>query len=178
MASLLRSSARRLSSHVRPGGPTVRMTTKSRRLLFSCLGALLLGVSLLWLATSGTDRYQAQSQVVVKPYTNTVFTRSFESKVVHKIPGVIRLRVTPSFSARPTLTSLAVTNGAVIALIVAGATSLDAQRLANEAAATFCASAQQLYGGTAELIEMADRARPYSFFHDSLQPGIARLFKR
>ena len=157
---------------------TVPMTTDSRRLLFACLGALLLGAAILWLATSGSGRYRAQSRVIVTPYTNAVFARSFESSVVQAIPGVIRLRVSPWYSARPTPTTASITNGAAIDIIVVGPTSLEAQRRANEAAVTLCANARQLYGGTAEAVDMADRARPYSFFHDSLQPGVARLFKR
>src|SRR5437660_6917760 len=152
------------------------MTTNSRRLLFACLGALLLGVAVLWFAPSGGRRYRAQSRIVVRPYTNGVFARSFESSAVRKIPGVIRLRVTPTYSALLTSTTPAITNGAGIEIIVVGATSLEAQRLANEAAVTLCATVQQLYGGTAEVVDMADRAQPYSFFHETLQPRVARLF--
>lgn len=154
------------------------MTTNSRRLLFACFGALMLGAAILWLATSGSGRYRAQARVIVTPYTTAFFTRSFESSVVQAIPGVMELRVFPSYSARPTPTTPTITNGAAIDIIVVGLTSLEAQRIANEAAVTLCAIARKLYGGTADVVEMADRARPYSFSHDRLQPRVARLFKR
>jgi hypothetical protein len=154
------------------------MTTNSRRFLFVCLGALLLGVSIWWLASSASGRYRAESRIVVQPYTNAIFTRSFESQAIQTIPGIIQLKVTPMVGALPKLWTPTNTNGAGIQIVVVGASALEAQRLANEGAAALCAATRKLYGGTAEIVERADRARPYSFFHDRLQPGVARLFKR
>jgi hypothetical protein len=54
-----------------------------------------------------------------------------------------------------TSTTSGVTNGAGINIDVRAATSLEAQRLANEAAVTLCATARQLYGGTALVVDMA-----------------------
>lgn len=155
----------------------MNMSTNSKRLLFACLGALLLGIAILWVAPPGT-RYRAISHVVVSPFTNAVFTRSFESNVVQRIPGGIRLRVFPSYSALATPTTPAITNGVGIEIMVDGASWLEAQRLANDAAVTVCATARQLYGGSADVIDTANQARPYSVFYDNLQRGVARLFKR
>ena len=152
------------------------MSTKPRLLLIACFGALILGVAVLWLAPTGSGRYVATSRVVVMPYTNAVLGPSFELGVVKKSRGVIRFRFFTSFSTRPTPTTPGITNGAGIEIVVSGATSVEARQLANEAAVTLCASARQLFGGNALVVDLANRARPYSPFHDSVMPGVERLF--
>lgn len=113
---------------------------------------------------------------MVMPYTNAVFAPSFEAGVVRRSQGVLRLQVFPSLSPKPTPTSPTFTNGARIDMIVSGATSLEAQQLANDAAVALCASARQLYGGEALIVDLATRARPYSTFHDTFMPRLAKLF--
>ena len=138
---------------------------------------LLLGIALFWLAPTRGGRYQAQSRVIAMLCTNAVFGRSFESRVVQRVPGVIGLRVYTSFSTRPTPTTPGLTNGAGMDIVVLGETSAEAQRLANEAAVTLCATVRQLYGGTASVVDLANGARPYSYFHETLELKVARLFK-
>jgi hypothetical protein len=70
------------------------------------------------------------------------------------------------------------TNAAGIDIVVSGATPLEAQQLANDAAVALCAKARELYGGNAVVVDMANRARPYSTFHDSFMPRLATLFTR
>ncbi len=67
----------------------------SKRLPLIALSALLLIIVALQIATPGDRRYRADSMVVVKPYTNAFFARSFESHIIQTIPGVLALRVTP-----------------------------------------------------------------------------------
>ena len=151
------------------------MTTK--RVLLSALGALLLiGVVLLF-APSGSRRYRADSMVIAKPYTNAFFARSFESHIIRTIPGVLSLRVTPSFSAVPGSGVPVLTNAVGIRVIAVGATPEDAQRAANEAATQLCRTALTNYGVTAEFVDRADSARRYSYFHDTFLPAVGRLFK-
>jgi hypothetical protein len=131
---------------------------------------------ILWLLPSGDRRYIARASVVVMPYTNALIAPSFEAGVVQRSRGVMRVFVSPGLSPKPTPTSPTFTNGARIDIIVSGATSLEAQQLANDAAVALCASARQLYGGNAMVVDMANRARPYSTFHDNFMPKLAKLF--
>jgi len=116
--------------------------------------------------------------VVAKPYTNAFFARSFESHIVQTIPGVLALRVTPICSAIPGSGVPVLTNGVGIRIIAVGPTPEEARRAANEAAVQLCRTALTNYGVTGELVDRADSARKYSYFHDTFQPAIARLFKR
>lgn len=150
------------------------MSRNSKLLVIAFSAAFLIGSAIIWLTPSGSSSYVATSRVMVMPYTNAVFARSFELSVVQRSPGVMRLR---SFRAGPAATIPGM-SGAGIDIIVRGATSVEAQRLANEAAVTLCATARQLYGGTALVVGMANRARPYSAFHDSILPGVGGLFAR
>jgi hypothetical protein len=154
------------------------MSINSRFMLVGFLAALGVFVAVLWLVPSRSTRYVASSRVMVMPYTNAVFAPSFEAGVVQQSKGVMRLRVFPSISAKPTPTSPTFTNGAGIDIIVTGATSLEAQQLANDAAVALCSSARRLYGGNALVVDMANRARPYSTFHDAFMPKLAKLFVR
>ena len=148
-----------------------------KRLLLIAIGALLLvGVALLF-APSGTRRYRADSMVLAKPYTNVFFGRQFESHVVQTIPGVLALRVTPAFSAIPGSGVPVLTNGVGIRIIAVGSTPEEAQRVANEAAAQLCRTGFTNYGVTGELVDRANSARSYSYFHDTFQPAIGRLFR-
>ena len=151
------------------------MTTK--RLLLIALGALLLVGVALQFAPASARRYRADSMVIAKPYTNTFFARSFESQIIRTIPGVLALRVTPTFSAVPGSGVPVLTNGVGIRIICVGPTPEDAQRAANEAAAQLCRTTLTNYGITGELVDRARTARKYSYFHDTFQPAIGRLFK-
>jgi hypothetical protein len=148
-----------------------------RRLLFAVLGVLLLGIVLFRVATSTGPRYRAESFIIVKPYTNAVFARSFEAQVLSTIPGVLRLEVVPARSAiLPSMTPGA-TNGAGIRILAVGATAEGAHYAATNAATRLCVIIHDLYGSTGELVDTTDRSRRYSFFHDSLQPNVIRMFK-
>ena len=150
------------------------MTTK--RVLVIGLGALLLVGVALQLAPPGRPRYRADSTVLATPYTNALFARSFESHIVRTIPGVMAVRVMPAFSG-PSGSGVPVPNGVMIRLIGIGPTPEDAERAANDAAAQLCRTALTNYGVTAAGVGRADNARRYSYFHDTFQPAIGRLFK-
>jgi len=144
-----------------------------------CAGSLaVLGiVALGWLAFSGKPRYRAESFIIVQPYTNVFFGRAFEAQVVRTIPGVLRLTVTPTFSAVPGAGVPAVTNGVGIRILTTNSTPEEALRSANNAAIQLRELLRINYAATAELADLARTARRYSYFHDSFQPGIARVFK-
>jgi hypothetical protein len=116
--------------------------------------------------------------IIVQPYTKAVFTRSFETHIIRTVPGVLRLWVTPVYSAIPKPGVTVTTNGAVIHIIAIGSTENDAQRAANDAAQRLCRVVLADYATTAEMVQTATTARRYSFFHDRLQDGIIRWFKR
>src|SRR5437016_6337862 len=151
--------------------------TLKRRLLIAGAGVVLVSAGLFYLASSGGPRYRAESVVIIKPYTNAVFARSFEAQVIHTIPGILRLEVVPTRGAAPPLMTPGITNGAGIRIVSVGSTAQDAHRAATNAAAQLCVTVHDLYGSTAEVLDNTDRSRRYSFFHDSLQPNIIRMFK-
>lgn len=152
------------------------MTTK-RFLLIAVITLFLVGVALL-LAPSGALRYRADSMVIAKPYTNAFFPRSFESHVIQTIPGVLSLRVTPTFSAVPGAGAPVLTNGVGIHIVAVGPTPEEAQHAANEAAMRICRTVLTHYGVTGQIVQQSNSARSYSYFHDSFQPAIGRLFRR
>ena len=151
------------------------MTTK--RFLLVALIALLLAGVVLQIAPPSNGRYRADSMVVAMPYTNALFTRSFESHVVRTIPGVLRLEVMPSSSWATGSAALPAPNAVAIRIIAVGATAQDAQHAANEAAAQFKCTVLTNYGVKGEVVDGATSARSYSYFHDSFQPAVGRLFK-
>jgi hypothetical protein len=154
------------------------MNTASKRFILASVGALLVVVAVFWLARSGGGRYRAESRVIAMPYTNAIFARTFETHVIQTIPGVLRLRVIPTFNGIPGSGVPVLTNGAGIQIIAVGPTAQDAQRAANEAAAIICRTVLTNYGVEGQIVVQANSARRYSYFHDSFQPAIARLFKR
>ncbi len=159
-------------------GTTELMPTPPKRILLLSAATLLFAAALVCLTSLGGGGYLSGVRVVVTPYTNAVFGRSFESHVIRTIPGVVRLESFPLSGVPPKPGTPNLTNGAGVRIIVAGATPQDARRLANAAGPAFCATARQFYGSTAEVIDFADRATPYSFVRDRLLPGVERLFRR
>lgn len=154
------------------------MTSNSKRLVFACSGALLVGLFvLLFIVPAGGPRYRSESLVLVRPYTNVVFSRSFESHATQSIPGVFRLWVTPTFSTVPMRGIPGVTNGTAIHIFAGGPTAEGAQRAADDAARRLCRLISEDYALRGEVGARANMAWRYSFFHDRLQPGIIRLFK-
>jgi hypothetical protein len=153
------------------------MSAKLRFALFGSLAALGVLVA-AFLLPSRSARYIASARVMVMPYTNAIFAPSFEAGVVQCSQGVLRLQIFPSLSPKPMPTSPTFTNGACIDIVVSGASSLEAQQLANNAAVALCANVRQLYGGNALVVDMANRARPYSTFHDAFMPRVAKVFAR
>ncbi len=149
----------------------------SKRLLFAGLAVLVVILGLLLFASGGRHGYRSDAMVTAKPFTNVFFARSFEAEVVRTIPGVLGLKITLAFSAVPSWSIPVVTNGVGIRIIAVGATPQDAKRVANDAAMQLCRSVLTNYAVKAELVDRATAARRYSYFHDSFQPGIARLFR-
>jgi hypothetical protein len=104
--------------------------------------------------------------------------------IIRTIPGVIRLRVSPGLNARPGSGVPIVTNSALIHITAVGVTGADAQRAADQAAISLCSTTRQIFAAKSEIVQKADSARRYSFFHDrtryqsALQRLIARQFQR
>lgn len=149
-----------------------------RGLFTACIGILLLVATIFVIRPSGQNRYLAETRIMIRPYTNALLSREFESAIIQSIPGVIRLRVTPGLNARPGSGVPIVTNSALIQIVVGGATGPDAERLADQAAISLCSTTRQSFAAKAEIVEKANGARPYSFFHDRIKLGINRLFEK
>ena len=155
------------------------MTTVAKRSVLVSVAVLLVIVVVFSFApVGGPSCYRAESRVIAKPYTNALFARAFETHVVQTIPGVLRLRVASTFSGIPSSGAPVLTNGVAIQVIAVGPTAQDAERAANEAAATLCRTVLTNYGVAGQIVDRANIARSYSYFHDSFQPAVARLFKR
>jgi hypothetical protein len=153
------------------------MTGNSKLLLLAGCGAFCVVLALLCFAPSGGPRFQAESAIIVRPYTNAVFTRAFEAHIIRTIPGVLRLRVVPGLSAVPRPGVTVLTNSAVIRIISIGSTTNDAQRAGNDAAQRLCRTVSADYAAATEIIDAATTARRYTFL-DRLQDGIIHWFKR
>jgi hypothetical protein len=151
------------------------MTTK-RFLLVALVALIMVGVA-LHIAPPSSRRYRADSLVVAKPFTNALSGRSFEAHVIRTIPGVLRLQVSPTFSGVPTPGLPAITNGMGIRIVAFGPTPEGAQQAANEAATQLSRTVLTNYGVSGETVDMATSARRYSYFHDSFQPAVGRIFK-
>ena len=109
----------------------------------------------------------------------TVLARAFEEQVIRTIPGVLRLEAQSTFSVtRPPGMPSTTNREMMIRVIAVGQTPEGAQLAANDAASMICRTTLTNYGVTGMVIDRADRARSYSYFHDSFQPAIARLFSR
>jgi len=132
---------------------------------------------LLWLAPTHGRGFRAESLLITKPYTNALFARSFEEHVIQTIPGVTGLRVSPTFSKPPAPGFPAPTNGVAINIFVAGPTAGEAERMANEAAASLSVMVASNYDTSELVIEQPYKAHRYSFLNDTLIPAIARMFK-
>ena len=156
------------------------MTTKRRRLLFAISGLGLLLLTLFILATANEPRYRAESIVMLNQYTNVVFSRSFETRVKQTNPTVLHLRVMPTLSGIPTPTVPTKTNGVAIVIIASGSSAESAQSAAVEASRQLAQMVEQEYGitATADIFSKNLEVRPYSLFHDRIQPSVMRLFKR
>lgn len=155
----------------------MHITNPSKRVILAGSLVLLAVFALLWTGPSDGRRYIAESAVIPNPCTNVFFARTFERQVVGSIPGVVAVRAVPKLSAIPWSGVPVRTNGMVLRIIATGRTAQDAQRTANEAAMRLCQSVLKEYAVTGEICEQASSARPYSYFHDSFQPAIGRLFK-
>jgi hypothetical protein len=141
-----------------------------------CLMTLLMIGVALYIATPSTHRYRTDSLVLATPFTNALLARSFEAQVIRTIPGVLRLQVSPSFSL-PAPGLPAATNGMALRIVAFGRTPEEAKRAANEAATQLSRTVLTNYGVTGEIADMATGARRYSYFHDSFEPAVGRIFK-
>src|SRR4051812_5285595 len=126
------------------------MNTK-RCLLFLCVGIVLVGVALFCVARSRSPGYRAESFIIVTPYTNAVFMRLFEAETIRANPGLLRLEVVPVRAV-----TLGATNGAGIRIIAVGSTAAEAHHAATNGAVLLCATVRELYGSTAELVDISD----------------------
>ena len=148
-----------------------------KRIVLIGVGVLILLAITFHILSSGGGRYRADSFVVARPLTNTLMARSFELDVVRTIPGVLRLRVAPTISWPSGSVRPASPNVVGIRILAVGSSSEDAQRVANDAAAQLCRTVLTNYGVTGEIADVASSSRRYSYFHDSFQPAVERMFK-
>ena len=148
----------------------------TKQLLLIAFGALLLVGLILQITPSGNRRYRADSMIIATPYTNAFFARSFEADIIRKVPGILALHVTPTFSAITSPGVLAITNGVAIRINAFGLTPADAQRAANDGADQIGQITLTNYGITSRPVAPATSARKFSYFHDTLQPAVIRLF--
>ena len=65
----------------------------AKRILLLAFGALLLLGFAQYFAPSIGSRYRADALVFAKPYTNVLFSLSFEAGLARMIPGILRLQV-------------------------------------------------------------------------------------
>ena len=151
------------------------MNTKYSFLITAAALLLLAGIA-LHVAPARRFGYKAQAMVLAKPYTNAFFGRPFEARVVSTMPSILELWVTPSFSAPPGPGTPGVTNGVAIRVYAVGSTPADAQQAAHDAASYLCEMARTNYGLSGLVTDFGGSARAYSYFHDTLQPAVGRLF--
>jgi hypothetical protein len=153
----------------------------AKRILLLGLTLLLLIAILLRFAPRSHRRYRADSLVIARPVTNALLARSFETRISRPVPGVLRLEVRPTFSSPlglpPSSIQAAKPNAVGIRIIAVGPVPENAQRAANDAAALLCRTILTNYGVTGEIVDPAAASRRYSYFHDTLQPALGRLFK-
>ena len=144
------------------------MRTKRTFVLLGLIGVVAWGVVFLWPGSAATA-YTGGSAVHIRPYTNAVFTGSFQATMVQKNPGLVRLLVFPIFDANHNKC------GAVIGIITRDTNSVAAGWLAQQAATNISASVQQLYRVNARVNNQANQPRPYSFYRDTFTPEAVRL---
>jgi len=149
------------------------MTTTSKRLTLAAAGTILVIIVVARFTSSGRGSFRAESLVMARSTTNAFFARPFKASVMRASPSIVRLRV---MSRRPPAGMTFSTNGVVFRITTAGSTAEDAQRAANEAAIQMHRTVLTNYGIDVLMLEQAKSARSYSFFKDSLRPGIQRLF--
>ncbi len=156
----------------------MKLRCSRRRLGFAAAALLLLGAGvLLWSSFLGAPRYLASSRVILSPYTNALRTRSFEEDARKAIPTVFRLTAVLTLSAIPGAGLPVTTNGVMVEILVLGASTNEAIRIAGEAAPQLLRFASERYGCKGEIVMGPRNYRPYSFFHDDLQLKVERLLK-
>jgi hypothetical protein len=153
------------------------------RLALVCAGALCLVFAMAFLVWPRPPAYWAFSATIMKPYTNAVFARAFESQIIKSIPAVRRLEVTPVFasvaaasawSTNKTIAGTAPPVSAQIRIMALGSSPEEARSAANDAATQLCAIVERQYGGSAFVIQHADRTGHWLFPYE-LKLRIARL---
>ena len=75
------------------------------------------------------------------------------------------------------LSSPASPNAIGIRVIAVGKIPEDAQRATNDAAAHLCRTVLTSYGACGTIVDAATSSHRYSYFHDSFQPAVGRIFK-
>jgi hypothetical protein len=133
-----------------------------------CAGALCLGVTLAFLVWPRPPAYWAFSAILVHPYTNAVFARSFETQMIQSIPRLRRLTV----SAESHGTNAPY--GAGIRLMALGPSPQEAQKAAEDAATQLCAIVQRWYGAKAVVTQHPGRTGRWVFLFE-LKLRLARL---
>ncbi len=155
------------------------------RLVLVCAGALGLGFALVFLVWPRPPVYWAFSAIMLKPYTNAVFARPFETQMIKSIPALRKVTVSPGFatvaaaagwSTNKVITGPAAPVSAQIRIMVLGSSPQEAQNAANDAATQLCAIVQRQYGGSALIVERPTRTGRWLFLYE-LKLRLARLLR-
>lgn len=140
-----------------------------------CFAAAVLILVFFYVSRSGGPRYRADAFIVMRPFKNTVLEPSFERHVRQSFPGVFRLYFQKSVHVRTAAAGSVTNDSMVIQIAVLGNSVEAAQNTANDAAPRICALLRQLYAGTtAEVLNEAHDARPYSSWRDRLKLRLGR----
>ena len=163
--------------------PSHMSRSSKLRVALVCAGALCLGFALVFLVWRQPPVYWAYSAIMMKPYTNAVFARPFETQMIKSIPGLRKLTVSPGFASAAAATAWSTNKmatgatspaSAQLRIMALGRSPQQAQSAANDAATQLCAIVQRHYGGSAFVTQRADRTGRWLFLYE-LKLQVARL---
>jgi hypothetical protein len=145
------------------------------RLALIWAGALGCGLILAVLAWPRPTAYWAFSSVVFQPYTNALLARSFETQMIHSIPGLRELTVNPGFATVGAATSWPTNQAATgpgapvvahIRLMALGASPAQAKEAADDAANQLCFLVRRQYGCEGSVVMPAARTGRWLFLFE------------
>ena len=142
---------------------------KRSKLRTGLIGAAVLSLvaTLAFLAWPRPPVYWAFSAILVHPYTNAVFARSFQTQMTQSVPGLRTLTVSPESHG---------TNapyGAGLRLMALGPSPQEAQKAAEDAATQLCAIVERRYGAKAVVTQHPGRTGRWLFLYElKLRLGI------
>lgn len=127
------------------------------------IAAGVLSVILALLIMASHTVFTTQSSIVVQPFTNVFYTRSFKTEMIQSFPGVFHLRVTPTFTGPSGMNVLHATNGIAIFISAVGPSAEGAIASANAAADGMSQRISTNYAVKVRFLQEADRAHSCSY---------------